>query len=221
MKPSTSSKAAAEAERGERALEVLAVLLLGIATIGSAWCGYQATRWNTEQAELSQEALDAQVEGAQLFGLATQVVSYDSNLVAQYARAIVDGDDELAEFYRETLIRPGFLPTLERWEEQLAAGGEAPPNLLTDETYLDEQLGDYRSTQARSEAATLASRGGWPERRRLRADDVVVRVLAVLRRRDDLVPSALRPHPDARQLVDDPGLRSGQARRVPRRLNCR
>ena len=35
-------EASARKERNHRIIEVMAVLLLGVATIGSAWCGYQA-----------------------------------------------------------------------------------------------------------------------------------------------------------------------------------
>jgi hypothetical protein len=153
---SSRSKAADRDRFGERAIEVLAVLLLGIATIGSAWCGYQASSWNSEEADLAREALDAQVEAARLFGLATQTVSYDTNMVAQYAQAVVAENDALIRFYRETLIRPGFLPVLDRWEEEIARG-EAPTNLLADEEYLNEQLTDYRATASRGEAASVAS----------------------------------------------------------------
>jgi hypothetical protein len=142
--------------RGSRLLEVLAVVLLGVATIGSAWCGYQASRWNSEEAELSREASDLQVEAARQFGLATQTVSYDSNTLAQYAAAVVDGNDNLADFLRDSLIRPDFVPVLEEWEAQ-ANAGETPPNLLEDSTYLEDQLVDYRATSDQAQAKATES----------------------------------------------------------------
>jgi hypothetical protein len=134
-----------------RLSEMLAVLLLGIATIGTAWCGYQASRWNQEQSEVAREGSDLRVEANREFGLATQSVVYDANLVAQYAKAVVDGDTELQEFFRRTLFRPAFLPVLERWQQAIADGG-TPPNLLEDRDYLDSQLAGYQETQAAAEA---------------------------------------------------------------------
>jgi hypothetical protein len=168
---SASSNRAAEDQLGGRALEILAVLLLGIATLGSAWCGYQASRWNSEQGKLSQQSSDQQVEAARLFGLATQRVSYDSNMVAQYAQAVVASDERLKRFYRQTLIRPAFLPILDIWEAQLAAGG-TPTNLVTDSEYLDAQLADSRAAQARAEASTVASEAAGQN-----ADDYVLTTL--------------------------------------------
>ena len=37
--------------RSERIMELVATLLLAIATLGIAWSGYQGARWNGRQAE--------------------------------------------------------------------------------------------------------------------------------------------------------------------------
>jgi hypothetical protein len=141
---------------GEHLLEVLAMLLLGIATVGSAWCGYQASKWNGEQTSLAREASDSRVEATRLFTLATQAVSYDATFVATYAQAYQEKNTDLMTFYRTSLVRPAFLPVLDAWEAQ-AKAGEAPTNLLADEEYLDAQYAPYRETDARSEQLTLES----------------------------------------------------------------
>jgi hypothetical protein len=154
-----------------RLLEVLAVALLGVATIGSAWCGYQATRWNGEESDLARQSSTVQVEAARQFGLATQVVSYDTNTISQYANAAAAGNTELKQFYRETLIRPDFLPLLDQWEEQVAAGAN-PENLLNDQNYLETQLAPYRETEASAEALSLEAQEAGNE-----ADDYVLTTL--------------------------------------------
>ncbi len=140
-----------------RLSEMLAVLLLGIATIGTAWCGYQASRWNQEQGDISREGSDLRIEANRQFGLATQAIVYDANLVAQYAKAVVDGDTQLQQFFRTTLFRPAFLPVLERWEEAIKAG-ETPPNLLQDSEYVGGELADYEATQSKAEAKDLEAK---------------------------------------------------------------
>ena len=47
-----------EARRG-RSFEIMAVLLLGVATLGSAWCGYQAAKWNGRESDLARQATAA------------------------------------------------------------------------------------------------------------------------------------------------------------------
>jgi hypothetical protein len=141
---------------GDRIIELVAVLLLGITTVGSAWCGYQASNWSTENGDLAQQASDQHVEGARLFGAAIQRVSYDSTIIAQYAEAKATGNERLVTFYRESIVRPNFLPILERWEADVQAG-KVPTGLTEDPVYLAEQFAGYQATVVAAEEATQAS----------------------------------------------------------------
>lgn len=141
---------------GERLIEIVAVLLLGIATVGTAWCGYQSSQWNGAQTDLARAASDERVEASRVFGLATQKVAYDANIIAQYAQAVESGDDKLAQFYRKNLIRPAFLPTLDQWQAELQAGG-TPPNLFENQDYLTSQFADYQKAVDQSEALSQQS----------------------------------------------------------------
>ncbi|MET0862875.1 MAG: hypothetical protein ABWZ98_00940 [Nakamurella sp.] len=141
---------------GERLIEIIAVLLLGIATVGTAWCGYQSSQWNGQQSDLARESSDERVEAGRLFGLATQKVAYDANIVAQYAQAVVEGNDNLAQFYRQNLVRPPFVPLLDEWVAQIAAG-QAPTSLFEDQDYLNSQFGEYEAAIDRAEALNVQS----------------------------------------------------------------
>jgi hypothetical protein len=157
--------------RGERLIEVVAVILLAIATLGSAWCAYEATKWNSDETQLAREATDARVEASREFGLATQKVSYDSSIVAQYAQAYADGNQQLMDFYRNTLIRPEFLKVIERWQAEAAAGG-SPSRLLEDEEYVNEQFATYTQLDAKANAKNIESDEAGQE-----ADDYVLTAL--------------------------------------------
>jgi hypothetical protein len=141
---------------GDRLLEVLAVILLGVTTMGTAWCGYQSATWSSTGSQLSEVAAGQRIEASRQFGLATQVVTYDSTIVAQYAAAHAEGNEPLLTFYRETLVRPGFLPVLERWEAEVKAGGR-PQSLAEDAEYLEAQFAGYRESSAAAEEAMQAS----------------------------------------------------------------
>lgn len=159
-------------QRSERMIEVLAVLLLAIATVGSAWCAYQSSRWNGEEANFSQHSTDLRVEATRLFSFGTQTMTYDSNIAAEYAKAYLDGDTELQAFYRNVLARPEFVPVLDEWAAQADAGAEALGSLLTDEDYLATRLSGYQDAMDQSDTlATQAREAGG------NADDYIVLTL--------------------------------------------
>ena len=152
----TQDAQSGETPRSHKLLEIIAVLLLGITTVGTAWCGYQASQWNGAQSDLARESSDDRVEASRLFGLATQKVAYDSNIIVNYAIAAQQGNNKLTEFYRKTLVRPDFAPILDRWIAEVRAGG-TPTGLYADTAYLDQQFGDYRAAVDKAEKATQAS----------------------------------------------------------------
>jgi len=148
-----------------RIIEIIAVLVLGITTLGTAWCSYEAYQWNREEANLSQQATNEQLEASRLFGLATQTISYDTTMLGQYAVAYRSGDERLMQFYRTSLMRPGLLPFLDEWVAE-AKAGRAPENLLSNAAYMDQVLANYNAAATRSadldrqsnEAGTVAQR---------------------------------------------------------------
>jgi hypothetical protein len=133
------------------ALEMLAVLLLGVGSVATAWCGIQTSRWNGEEARESRDAGITRIDASQSFSLGTQKFAYDANMATQYASAIADGNEELREFLRDNLMRPEFLPVLDRWEAAIRAGDQSV-SLFTDEEYLDSLFAESTATAAASDA---------------------------------------------------------------------
>jgi hypothetical protein len=158
-----SSTQTVTSEEGRRigknrtALEMLAVLLLGAGSVATAWCGIQASRWNGEEARESRDAGITRIDASQAFSLGTQKFAYDANMVTEYANAVGDGDEQAQEFLRENLVRPEFLPVLDRWEASIRAGDDSF-DLFTDEEYLDSLFADSTVMAAESDAALERSR---------------------------------------------------------------
>ena len=140
----------------DRFLELIVVLLLGITTIGTAWCGFQAARWNGQSGDLTGVASTQRIEGSRLFGLATQRITYDSMVVAKYAEATLEGNAKLQQFYRRSVVRPAFLPFLDRWEAA-AKAGDSTVGVFEDKDYLAEQFADYNKTVVAAEQAARES----------------------------------------------------------------
>lgn len=141
---------------GDRALELFAVILLGLATVATAWCAYEAARWNDRETDEVRSSAASTLEANRLYGLATQKVSYDATMSALYAQALVQNQPMLTGFYKDNLVRPEFRPVLEEWERQAQAGGDLT-NLLENDEYLQEQFGPSQAADAMSgEAASRA-----------------------------------------------------------------
>jgi hypothetical protein len=140
----------------DRFLELIVVLLLGITTVGTAWCGFQATRWNGQSGDLNGEASAHRVEGSRLFGLATQRITYDSIVVAKYAEAAQQRNVGLQQFYRQSVVRPAFIPFLDRWEAA-AKAGKPSVGVFEDKDYLADQFADYNKTVVAAEQAARES----------------------------------------------------------------
>lgn len=136
--------------RRNRVLEVVAACLLGLATVGSAWGAYQASQWNERAAEDARISQVARVEGTRLHSRAATTVAYDTNVITAYADAVATDQTDLAQLYRSTLVRPEFLPILDRWEAELERG-ESPTNLLEDQDYLDGLFGPYQTADRRAD----------------------------------------------------------------------
>ncbi len=132
------------------------MLLLGLATVASAWSAYQVTRWNSVETDEARQSASHRLDASRDYALATQIVTYDASSVSQYAQAVADDNVNLQQFLRSTLIRPDFLPELERWEAEIAAG-RTPTNLLEDEAYMDDLFAP--SFESDELAAAAAERG--------------------------------------------------------------
>jgi hypothetical protein len=141
---------------GDRFLEVVAVFLLAITTLGTAWCGYQASKWSGVQSDRNQEQTEHRLEANRAFALAIQTFSYDSNVIAFYAQAVQAGNTGLAQFYRNIMVRKDLLPYLDDWETVVLGGGTPTP-LLENPQYTGAQSSRYRGEQEAAETAARAA----------------------------------------------------------------
>ncbi|MGE5212020.1 MAG: hypothetical protein ACM3MM_12205 [Acidobacteriota bacterium] len=141
-----------------RIIEIITVALLALATVGSAWSAFQVSRWNGVETDEARTSASFRIDASREYALATQTVAYDAASVSQYAQAVSTDNVNLQLFIRETIVRPAFVPILDSWEEQIAAG-ELPTNLLENQEYLDALLEPSRDLDAKALAATVATAG--------------------------------------------------------------
>jgi hypothetical protein len=94
--------------------EVLATVLLAAATVATAWSGYQASRWNGEQAKAASRTNAIRIDAARAQGLAETQTEVDVATFTQWANAYVRGETELADFYFKR-FRKEFKPAVNAW----------------------------------------------------------------------------------------------------------
>jgi hypothetical protein len=115
----------APAERGSR-LEVVATILLALATVATAWSGYQASRWNGEQSKAFSRAGAVRIESSKADALANAQTQIDIATFMQWIDARALDRDDLADFYRKR-FRPEFQPAFTAWLATRPLTNDAAP----------------------------------------------------------------------------------------------
>jgi hypothetical protein len=95
-------------------VELVATVLLAFAAVATAWSGYQATRWNGEQAKASSRTNALRIDAARAQGLAEAQKQVDVATFIQWVDAYAQSQTELTEFY-EARFRPEFEPAFNAW----------------------------------------------------------------------------------------------------------
>jgi hypothetical protein len=95
-------------------VDIAGAVLLALATVATAWSGYQASRWNGEQAKAAARANAARIESARAAGLANAQTQVDVVTFIAWVDAYAHGDARLTGFYFDR-FRKEFKPAVEAW----------------------------------------------------------------------------------------------------------
>lgn len=95
-------------------MELVATVLLAIATVATAWSGYQSTRWNGEQAKAGGRSNALRIESAKAAGLANAQTEVDVATFTQWVNAYSLKQTKLADFYFKR-FRKEFTPAVDAW----------------------------------------------------------------------------------------------------------
>ena len=98
----------------ERRLELIATVLLALATVATAWAAYQSRQWTGEQAQATSAATAARIAENRASAVANRQVQIDVATFIQWLDASQQHDPRLADFYR-VRFRPEFTPAFTTW----------------------------------------------------------------------------------------------------------
>jgi hypothetical protein len=111
---SISISGLAASARFEKAIEVVATILLACATVGSAWSAYQAKRWGGVQMFRIIAANGARSEAMRLSDRASHLTAIDISMFLQYVAAVSSRQQQLADFILQR-FRPEMKVAVDAW----------------------------------------------------------------------------------------------------------
>ena len=106
--------------------DVAGAVLMALATVATAWSGYQASRWNGEQATTAGRSNAARIESTRASALADAQTQIDVATFTQWVDAYAQNETELATFYRRR-FRAEFAPAVTAWIATRPLKNEAAP----------------------------------------------------------------------------------------------
>jgi ferric-dicitrate binding protein FerR (iron transport regulator) len=100
--------------RRDRVVEGLSAILLALAAVVAAWCGYQSARWGGVQATAIAEANAARLEASRASATGGELTQIDVATFFQAVNAYAVENTELFDFYVKRM-RPEFRPVFDEW----------------------------------------------------------------------------------------------------------
>ncbi|NTU83855.1 MAG: hypothetical protein HGA45_31525 [Chloroflexales bacterium] len=146
-----------QGDRFDRRVEFFSAIVLSLATVLTAWCGYQAARWSGEQARAYSQAGAARVQAAQQTNQVLLRGSIQVGLFTEYMTARFQGNEALASFYYER-FPPELRVAADAWLASNPLEDPGAPRSPFDmpEYHLAQQDEALALEQAASQKATQA-----------------------------------------------------------------
>ena len=161
-----------EATVTDRRREILAAVLLAVATVATAWAAYQSRQWTGEQSHGYSRATASRIAVNRFAALANRQVQIDVATFIAWVDAREEHRTDLARFYRAR-FRDEFKPAFAAW---LASKPFANPNAPETPFATPEYRPGASAESERLEAAAAAASKGAAEANQ-RADNYMLAVV--------------------------------------------
>jgi len=134
-------------ERAERVREVLAVVVLSVTAILTAWCGFESSKWGGMMSIEFSQASAARIEAADYASSARDAKAIDLSIYELWVQARATGDTALAE-YVEARFTPEFAVAFEDWQQ----GGESVRSPFKEPSYMPDGTVEAQEASDRADA---------------------------------------------------------------------
>ena len=123
MRSELRASSTQEPQEKKKWVEPVAALLMALATLSTAWCGYQSAAWTRQSNRLMNEFNTLERKAGLLAVQGTQQATIQTGMFMQALAAQQAGNEKLLNFYIER-----FPPELRKaYEQQIAARGGSNP----------------------------------------------------------------------------------------------
>ena len=141
-----------------RWLEIVSTVLLALATVGTAWSGYQAKRWGSEQAKAYATANASRVESGKASGVANRAIQIDVAVFIEWTNAFALRQQELQDFYRGRMS-PRLDAAIDPWlATRPRVNPDAPLTPFVMPQYKVPELAEVERLTAKADASSAHAR---------------------------------------------------------------
>ena len=129
------------------------MVILSLATVASAWSGYQASRWSGQKVKANRAAAIAEIDAGRQEAIANRQVTIDAVIFTSWLEAGVAGDRALADEI-EARFRDEFSPAFDAWRGPAPFDALPPGSPFDEDEYrlAADQRADELTTQAEQSA---------------------------------------------------------------------
>lgn len=132
--------------------ELIAVLLLSVTAILTAWSGFEASKWGGAMSISFSQASTARIEAAVLDGEANRKLTVQSSLFTQWLQAYEAEDETLTAFLEERFPEP-LASTFPEWlDTKPLQDPNAPPTPFDMPTFVIPERQQAAAADARADA---------------------------------------------------------------------
>lgn len=111
--------------------EIVAVFLLSVTAILTAWCGFESSKWGGQMSIQFSEASAARIRSVDFASEARDAQAVDLAIYTEWIDATARGDTALADYVRARFT-PAFTVAFEAWE----AGGQDLKSPFAEPSYV-------------------------------------------------------------------------------------
>jgi len=131
-----------------RWFEAASAILMALATLSTAWCSYQSSKWNGQSSGFATEAGRANQKAGLLLLEGNQLTSIQAKMFMEFMSAHMAGNDKLANFYSDR-FPPELRKAYDAWlAEKPFENPNADPHPFVPKLYEGRFVQDARLANA-------------------------------------------------------------------------